>query len=139
MDDNYKSIEEHNTNKESQILIVFDGMIADMLRNKKLNSAVIELLTRSRKLNTAHTLITQPYFSLSKNITSNSIHYFIMKIPNKHELQQIVFNHSLDTDFKEFINLYKKFTARQPSFLTTDATLASDHPLHFRKNLLERI
>ena len=116
MDDIYKSIEECNTNKESQILIVFDGMIADMLRNKKLNSVVIELLTRSRKLNISHILITQTYFSLSKNITLNSAHYFIMKIPNKRELQQIVFNHSLDTDFKDFINLYKKFTARQPSF-----------------------
>ena len=62
-----------------------------------------------------------------------------MKIPNKHELQQIVFNHSLDIDFRDFINLYKKFTARQSSFLTTDATLASDNPLRFRKNLLERI
>ena len=139
MDDIYKSIEEYNTNKESQILIVFDGMIADMLRNKKLNSVVIELLTRSRKLNISHILITQTYFSLSKNITLNSIHYFIMKIPSKHELQQIVFNHSLDIDFKNFINLYKKFTARQSSFLTTDATLASDNSLHFRKNILERI
>ena len=58
MDDIYKSIEEYNTNKESQILFVFDGMIADMLRNKKLNSVVIEFLTRSRKLNISHILIT---------------------------------------------------------------------------------
>ena len=37
------------------------------------------------------------------------------------------------------MNLYKKCTAKQYSFLVTDATLASENPLHFRKNLLERI
>ena len=40
----------------------------------------------------------------------NSAHYFIMKIPNKEELQQIVFNHSSEIYFKEFINLCKKCT-----------------------------
>ena len=29
-----------------------------------------------------------------------------MKIPNKTELQQIAFNHSLDIDFKDFMSLY---------------------------------
>ena len=41
------------------------------------------------------------------------------------------------------MNLYKKCTAKAYSFLvidaTTDANLASDNPLRFRKNLLERI
>ena len=62
-----------------------------------------------------------------------------MKIPNKCELQQIAFNHSLDIDFKDFINLYKKCTAKPYSFLVGDATLASDNPLSFRKNPVERI
>ena len=31
------------------------------------------------------------------------IHYFIMKIPNKRELQQIASNHSFDNDFKDFM------------------------------------
>ena len=30
-----------------------------------------------------------------------------MKIPNKRELQQIVFNHLSDINFKGFMNLYK--------------------------------
>ena len=30
------------------------------------------------------------------------MHYFIIKIPNKRELQQIAFNHSSDIDFKNF-------------------------------------
>ena len=62
-----------------------------------------------------------------------------MKIRNKRELEQIAYNHSSDIDFKEFMNLYKKCTAKPYSFSFTDATLASDNPLRFRKNLLERV
>ena len=35
-----------------------------------------------------------------------------MKITNKEELQQIAFNHSSDTDFQDFMNLYKKCTGK---------------------------
>ena len=35
-----------------------------------------------------------------------------MKIPNKRELQQIAFNHSSDIDFQDFMNVYKKCTAK---------------------------
>ena len=73
---------------------------------------------------------------MPKNIRRNSTHYFIMKIPNKRELQQIAFNHSSDIDF---MNLYKKFTAIPYSFLVIDATLASDNPSRYRQNLLEII
>ena len=62
-----------------------------------------------------------------------------MKILNKGELQQIVFNHSSDIEFKDFMNLYKKCTAKLQSFVVIDATLASDYILRFRKNLSERI
>ena len=51
--------------------------------------------------------VTQSYFALPKNIRLNSAHYFIMKIPNRRELQQIAFNHSSDIDFQYFMNLYK--------------------------------
>ena len=60
------------------------------------------------------------------------MHFFIIKIPNKRELQQIVFNHSSDIDFKDFMNLHKKCTAKPYSFLVIYATLASDNPLVFR-------
>ena len=36
------------------------------------------------------------------------------------------------------MNLYKISTAKPFSFLVTDATLASDNPLRFIRNLLER-
>ena len=62
-----------------------------------------------------------------------------MKIRNKRELQQIAFNNSSDIDFKGFVNLYKKCTAKPYTFLVIDVILASDNPLRFRKNLLKRI
>ena len=58
-----------------------------------------------------------------------------MKIPNKRELQQIALNHLSDIDFKDFIRIYKKCTAKQYSFLVNGARLASDDLLRFRKNL----
>ena len=82
--------------------------------------------------------MTQSYFAVPKNIRLNSVHYFIMKIPNK-QLQEIAFNHSSDIDFKGFMNLYKQCTANPYSFLVIDPTLASDNPSCFRKNLLEII
>ena len=76
---------------------------------------------------------------MPKSIRLNSTHYVIMEIPNKRELQQIAFNQSSDINFKDFINLYKKCGAKPYSSLVTDAALASDNTLRFRKNLLERI
>ena len=51
MDDIYENIEEYNRGKEHKRLIVFDGMIADMLSNKKRNPVVSQLFIRGRKLN----------------------------------------------------------------------------------------
>ena len=68
------------------------------------------------------------------------MHYFIMKIPNKQDFQEIPFNHSSDIYyFKGFMNLYKKYTAKQCSFLIIDATLSSGNSLCFRENLSETI
>ena len=47
-----------------------------------------------------------------------------MKIPNRQRIKQVAFNHSSDIDFKDFINLYKKCTAKPHSYLVIDATLA---------------
>ena len=106
---------------------------------KKFNPVVTELFIRGRKLNISLVVIIQFHFALPKNIRLNSTHYFIMKIPIKREIQQIAFNHSSDIDFKDFMNLYKKCTAKPYSFLVIDATVALDNPSRFRKNLLERI
>ena len=94
MDDIYKNIEEYNRNKKRETLMAFDDMTADMLSNKKLSPIVTELFIRGRKLYIFLAFITQSYFSVPKSIRLNSTHYFIKKIPNKRELQQIAFNDS---------------------------------------------
>ena len=93
MQDLYKNIDKYNSGKKRKILIVSDDMIADMINNKKLNSIVTELFIRGRKLNISLAFITQSCFKVSKDVRLNSTHFFIMKIPNKGELQQIVLNH----------------------------------------------
>ena len=108
MQDIYKNIEEYILRKKRQVLIVFDDMIADMINNKKLNPIVTELFISSRKLNISIVFITQSYFKVPKEVTLNTTHLFIMKIPNKRELQQIAINHSSDIDFKNFMKIYKK-------------------------------
>ena len=138
MDNIYKNIEEYYPNKKHKILIVFDDMIADMLLNKTSSPIATELLMRERKLNISLVFITQSYFAAPKGISVNSTH-FIMKILNKRELQQSAFNHSLDIDFRDFMNLYKKCTAKPFSVLFIDTTFGSDNHLLFRKIVLERI
>ena len=120
--------------KKHKILIAFDDMIADMLNNKKLNPLVTGLFLTSRKLNIYLVFIMQFYFAILKN-RLNSLHYFIINIPNKQHLQQVAFSHSSDIDFRNLMNLYKRCTAKPYSFLVIDATLASDNLLHFRQNL----
>ena len=79
-----------------------------MVNNNNLNPIVTELFIRGRKLNIV--FITQSNFKVPKYVRLNSTHFFIMKIPNKRELQQIALNHSSDIDFKDFIKTYKKYT-----------------------------
>ena len=133
--DVYENINEHNPCKNCKILIVFDDVIADVVNNKKLNSIVTELFIRCKKLNISLVFITQSHFRVPKDVTLNSTHFFIMKILNKREHQQTAL--TSDIDFKDFIKIYKKCTAEPYSFSVNDATLASDNPLRFRKNLLK--
>ena len=131
MHDVYEKIENYNPNKKREVLIVFDDMIADMI------AIVTQLFIRGRKLNISVVFITQSYFKEPKDVRLNSTNFFIMKIPNKRELQQIVLNHSSDIDFKDFMKVYKKCTAEPYPFLVNDTNLPSDNLLRFGKNLLE--
>ena len=135
MQDVYKNIEDYNLGKERKILIVFDDMIADMINNKTLNAIVTELFIRGRKLNISIVFIRQCYFKVPKDVRLHSTHFFIMKILNKRELQQIALNHSADIDFKDFMKIYKECTKEPYSFLVNDTTLQSANPLRFRYNL----
>ena len=105
MHDVYKNIDECNTDKERKILIVFDDIIADMINDKKLNSLVTELFIRGRKWNISLAFIMQSYFKIPKDVRLNYTHFFIVKIPNKRELQQIVLNHSSNISSKYFIKM----------------------------------
>ena len=138
MDDIFENIEEYNPNKQRKIFIIFDNMITDILSNSKLNPIVSELFIRGRKRNISLAFITEFYFPVPKNIRLNSTHLFIMKIRNKRQLQQTGFNHSSDIGIEDFVNLYKKYTAKPYAFLRFDTTLVPDNPLRFRKNLLEK-
>ena len=78
-----------------------------MINNKRLNPVVIELFIRGRKLNVSIAFITQSYFKVPKKVRLNTAHFFIMKISNKRELQQIALNHSSDIVSKDFIKIYR--------------------------------
>ena len=135
MHDVYKNIDDYNLDKENKLLIVFDDMIADMIHNKKVNSIVTELFIRGKKLNIYHVFITQSYVKVPKDVRLNTSRFFIAKILNKRELQQIGINHSSDISTKDFTNIYIKCTAETYSFLVIDTMLASNNLLSFRKNL----
>ena len=96
----YKNIDGNNPSRQCNVLIVFDDIVADMISNK----------TLKLKLNISLVFIIQSYFAVLQNIRLNSTHCFIMKIQNKQQLQQIAINHSSDTDFKDFVDIYSKCT-----------------------------
>ena len=123
MQDVYKNIEDYNPIKKRKVLIIFDDMIADMINNNKLNPIVTELFISGRKLNISIVFIMQSYFKVPKDARLNSTHFFIMKIPNERDLQQIALNHSSDIDFKDFMNIYKEYTKEPYSFLVNDTQI----------------
>ena len=102
---------------------------------KKLNLVVTELFIRGRRLNISLVFITQSYFDVSKDVRLNTSHFFIAKILHKREINQIA--HSSDINTKDFINIYRKFTAEPYWFLVDDTTLASNNSLWLRKNLFD--
>ena len=81
-----------------------------MTNKEILNPVLTELFIRGRKLNISIVFITQSYFKVPKDVRLNSTYFFIMKIPNKRELQQISLNHLSDIDLKDFTKIYKKGT-----------------------------
>ena len=105
IDDVYENIHDYNSSRKREILIVFDDMIADIMTNKRFQAIIKELFIRCRKLNISLAFITQSYFSVPKDVRLNSIHYLIMKINNKTELQNIEINHSADIYYGNFMKI----------------------------------
>ena len=135
IDDVHKYLEDYNPTKKRRVLIVFDDVIVDMESNKKLCSKVIELFLRGRQLNISLLFISQSFFKVPKTIRLNATHYFIRKIPNKKEHQQIASNHSFDIDFKDFMKLYQEFP-KKIIFILSERLSNNDkeNRLRFRKN-----
>ena len=107
------------------------------MTNKKFQAIIKEFFIRCRKLNISLVFITQPYFSVPKDIRLNSTHYLIMKINNKKELQNTAINHSADIDYQNFMKIYSECTKEPYNFLTIDTTLPASDPLRVRKNLFD--
>ena len=100
--------------------MVFDDMIGDIMTNKKFQAIIKELFIRCRKLNISLVFITQSYFSVPKDVRLNTTHYFIMKINNKRELQNIKINHSTNIDYQDSKEIYRECTKEPYNFLTID-------------------
>ena len=107
-DDAYENIHDYNSSRKRKIFIVFDDMIADILKNRTFQSIIKELFIRRRKLNISLVFINQSYFSDPKDVRLNSTHYLIMKI-------NYAVNHSADINYQDFIKIYRECT-KEPYF-----------------------
>ena len=74
IDDCFWKFRRLQSNKEKNILKVFDDMIPDTEANKKLSSIVTELLLRGRKHNILLVFILQFYIKVSETIRLNATH-----------------------------------------------------------------
>ena len=84
VDNVYKIIEEYNPNKKRKtLLLVFGGMITNMLSNKKLNSVVAELFSKGRWLDISLIFITQSFFKGRKDVRLKTTHFFYCESSKK--------------------------------------------------------
>ena len=116
MNDVLEDINNHNKNRNKEVLIIFDDMVADIMRSEKFK----ELFIRCRKLNISIAFITQSYFRNPKDTRLNSTHYILMKIGNKKELKSIAEENSGHLDFKDFLKIHNYCTREPYSFMMVD-------------------
>ena len=135
MNDVLDNINNYNKNRDKKVLIVFDDMIADIMKNEKFKAIIKELLIRCRKLNISVVFITQSYFRTPKDARLNSTHYILMKIDNKKELKSMAEEKSGHLYYKDFLKMYNYCTKEPYSFMTIDAR--PNAPMVFRKNFTE--
>ena len=120
MNDVLEDINNYNKKRDKKVLIIFDDMIADIMRSEKFKAIVKELFIRCRKLNIAIVFITQSYFRTSKDARLNSTHYILMKMGNKKELKSIAEENSGHLDFKDFLKIHNYCTNEPYSFMMVD-------------------
>ena len=120
MNDVLDDINNYNKNRDKKVLIIFDDMIADIMRSEKFKAIIKELVIRCRKLNISIVFITQSYFRTPKDARLNSTHYILIKIGNKKELKSIAEENSGHLDFKDFLKIYNYCTKEPYSFMLVD-------------------
>ena len=120
MNDVLEDINNYNKNRDKKVLIIFDDMIADIMRSEKFKAIVKELFIRCRKLNISIVFITQSYFRTPKDAILNSTHYILMKIGNEKELKSIAEENSGHIDFKDILKIYNYCTKEPYSFMLVD-------------------
>ena len=116
MDDVYNNISDYSPLGKRKNVIVLDKMPDDINTNKKFQAIIKYFFSRSKKLNISLEFITESYFSSPNKFRLSSTLYLIAKICNGKKMQKIAMNHSADTDYKDFINIYRKYTSEPNSF-----------------------
>ena len=122
MDDVYENNNDYDPIRKRKKKNIFDDMVADIMSNKKFQDIIKKLFIRCRKINISLVFITQSYFSVPKDVRLNTTHYFIMKINNKRELQNIAINHSSDIDYQDSKKIYRECIKEPYNLLTVDTT-----------------
>ena len=130
-------INNYNKNRDKKVLIIFDDMIADIMRREKFKAIVKELFIRCRKLNISIVFITQSYFRIPKDARLNSTHDILMKIGYKKELKGIAEENSGHLGFKDFLKIYNYCTKKPYSFMLVDTRPTAR--VTFKKNFDEPI
>ena len=130
-------INNYNKNRDKKVLIIFDDMIADIMRSEKFKAIVKELFIRCRKINISIVFIKQSYFITPKDARLNSTHYILMKIGNKKELKSIAEENSGHLDFKDFLKIYNYCTKEPYLFMLVDTRRTAR--VTFNKNFDEPI
>ena len=138
INDVLEDINDYNKNRNKKVLIIFDDMIADIMKSEKFKALVKELFIRCRKLNISIVFITQSYFRTpTKDVRLNSTHYILMKIGNKKELKSIAEENSGHLAFKDVLKIYNHCTDKPHSFMMVDTRPTAR--VTFKKNFNEPI
>ena len=120
MNDVLEGINNYNKKRYKKVLIIFDDMIADIMRSEKFKVIIKEVFIRCRKLNISIVFTTQSSFRTAKDARLNSTHYILMKMGNKKELKSIAEEISDHLDFKDFLKIYNYCTNEPYLFMMVD-------------------
>ena len=101
-------------------------MISHIILDREAQQVLKELFIRCRKLNIRLCFLTQPCFSIPKDVRLNCTQYIIFKLSNKRESQNVAINHSTDIDYKDFVNIYRDCKREPYNFLTIGTTQPVD-------------